>query len=83
MVKLLQAAITLEYSDVKTAKTIVKAVSPDNLKAPEVLKVNTVNDGCKVITSIVCNGKLSTLTATIDDLLFCAIAAEKTLQVIK
>jgi hypothetical protein len=82
-VKFLQVTITLEYSDVKTAKAIVKAVSPDNLKAPESLKVNTVHDDCKVITSIDCNGKLSTLTATIDDLLFCAITAEKALQVIK
>jgi hypothetical protein len=74
----LQATITLEYTDVKTAKTIAKAVSPDNLKTLEGLKINTDNYGCKVITSIdCCNGKLSTLTATIDDLLFCVITAEK------
>jgi hypothetical protein len=82
-VKPLQATITLEYSDIKTAKTIAKAVSPDNLKTPEGLKVSTANKDCKVITNIDCNGKLTTFTATIDDLLFCAITAEKTLQVIK
>ncbi|MDR0319054.1 MAG: KEOPS complex subunit [Nitrososphaerota archaeon] len=83
MVRLLQATIILEYPDAKTAKAVTKAVSPDNLKTPTGLKINTVNDNCKVITDIVCEGKLVTFTATIDDLLSSAIIAEKTLQTIK
>jgi hypothetical protein len=82
-VKPLKATIILEYSDVKTAKAVAKAVSPDNLKTPIGLKVNTVNDGCKVVTDIDCNGKMATFTATIDDLLSSVIIAEKTLQTIK
>lgn len=81
--KSLQATITLEYADAKTAEAVAKAVSPDNLKAPCGLQVNTVRDHCKVVTEIVCEGKLATFTATIDDLLFSASTAEKTLQAIK
>ncbi|MDR2700717.1 MAG: hypothetical protein LBC12_08015 [Nitrososphaerota archaeon] len=79
----MQATITLEYSDTKIAKAVANAVSPDNSKVPIGLKVNTVNDDCKVINIIDCNVKLATFTATVDDLLSSAITAEKTLQVIK
>lgn len=81
--KRLQATITLEYPDAKTANAVAKAVSPDNLNTPTGLKVNTVRDNCKVVTDITCEGKLSTFTATIDDLLFSALTAEKTLQAIR
>lgn len=79
----LQATITLEYSDVKMAEAVAKAVSPDNLKVPFGLKIHTVNDGCKVVTDVICEGTLATFTATIDDLLFSASTAEKTLQTVK
>lgn len=79
----LQTTITLEYPDAKTADAVAKAVSPDNLKVPIGLKVSTISDGCKVVTDIVCEGKLATLTATIDDLLFSVSTAEKTLQTIQ
>jgi hypothetical protein len=36
-----------------------------------------------VVTQIQCEGKLATFTATIDDLLFSASTAEKTLKTIK
>jgi hypothetical protein len=79
----LQATITLEYPDAKTAEAIAKAISPDNLKAPLGLKVTSVSDGCKVVTDITYEGKLATFTATIDDLLFSVSTAEKTLQIVK
>lgn len=79
----MQATITLEYSDNKTANAVANAIAPDNLKAPVGLKINTVNVNCQVITDIDCSGKIVTFTATIDDLLFSAITAEKTLQAIK
>jgi hypothetical protein len=82
-VKPLQATITLEYADSKTAKAVTNAIAPDNLKAPIDIKINTVNDNCKVITNIDCTGKIVTFIATIDDLLFSTITAEKTLQTIK
>jgi len=79
----LQAIITLEYKDDKTAKAIAQAVSPDNFKTPIGLHVKTERDGNKVITQIDCEGKLATFTATIDDLLFSVSTAEKALKTIK
>jgi hypothetical protein len=78
----LQATVTLEYKDEKTAKAVAQAVSPDNFKTPLGLKVQTNRENNKVITHIECEGKLATFTATIDDLLFSASTAEKTLQTI-
>jgi hypothetical protein len=66
----LQAKIQLSYRDEKTAEAIAKAVSPDNFKTPDGLKINTVKEKNKVITEVECDGKLATFTATIDDLLF-------------
>ena len=79
----LQATITLEYKDEKTAKAIAQAVSPDNLKTPIGLHVKTERNANKVITQIDCEGKLATFTATIDDLLFSVSTAEKALKTIK
>jgi hypothetical protein len=78
----LEATVTLEYPNKKTAEAIAKAVSPDNFKTPPGLRINTVREGKKVVTEFVCDGKLATFTATIDDLLFCASTAEKTLKAI-
>jgi tRNA threonylcarbamoyladenosine modification (KEOPS) complex Pcc1 subunit len=82
-VRSLQATITLEYKDEKTARAIAEAVSPDNFKTPIGLHVKTERDANKVITKIECEGKLVTFTATIDDLLFSASTAEKALKTIK
>jgi len=75
----LQATVTLEYADQKTAQSVANAVSPDNFKTPIGLHVKTELEDCKVVTRIDCEGKLATFTATIDDLLFSASTAEKTL----
>jgi hypothetical protein len=79
----LQATVTLEYKEERTAEAIAKAVSPDNLKTPIGLTVKTVRENSKVITEIHCEAKLVTFTATIDDLLFSVSTAEKTLHVLK
>lgn len=79
----MEATVTLEYADAKTAEAVAKAVSPDNFKTPIGLRVTTVREDRKVVTQIQCEGKLATFTATIDDLLFSASTAEKTLKTIK
>jgi hypothetical protein len=79
----LQAKIQLEYKDEKTADAIAKAVSPDNFKTPVGLQFKTVRENNRVITVIECDGKLATFTATIDDLLFSASTAEKTVKTIR
>ena len=79
----MEATITLEYADEKTAQAIANAVSPDNFKTPIGLQVKTVRETNRVVTQIRCEGKLATFTATIDDLLSSASTAEKTLHTIK
>jgi hypothetical protein len=79
----LEATITLEYEDAKTAEAVANAVSPDNFKTPVGLFIKTTRTGSDVSTTIVAEGKLATFISTIDDLLFCASTAEKTLRVIK
>jgi tRNA threonylcarbamoyladenosine modification (KEOPS) complex Pcc1 subunit len=79
----LQAKIQLNYRDEKTAEAIAKAVSPDNFKTPEGLKISTLREKNKVVTEVECSGKLATFTATIDDLLFSASTAEKTVKAVK
>jgi hypothetical protein len=76
----LEATITLEYGDAKTAGAIANAVSPDNFKTPAGLFIKTGRKGNHVLTEVKAEGKLATFIATIDDLLFCVSTAEKTLR---
>jgi hypothetical protein len=78
----LEATITLEYGDAKTAAAVANAVSPDNFKAPRELFIKTVRKGSYVLTEVKTEGKLATFIATIDDLLFCVSTAEKTLRTV-
>jgi hypothetical protein len=82
-VRSLEATVTLEYKDQKTAKAVAEAVSPDNIKTPIGLHIQTEQENNRVITHIEYEGKLATFIATIDDLLFGATTAEKTIQIIK
>ena len=79
----MEAEITLQYEDEKTAKAVANAVSPDNVRTPSDLSIVTTNEGRRVITLIKSRGKLPTFIATIDDLLFCVSVAEKALQATK
>ncbi len=79
----MQATLTLEYGDTKTAAAVAKAVSPDNSQAPAGLRVTTQRRGSCVVTEICLEGKIVTLVATIDDLLESASTAEKAIRVMK
>ena len=79
----LEAEINLDYDDKKVAEAVAKAVSPDNFKTPKGLSVKTTWKDGRVFTRIKCEGKLATFIATIDDLLFSASTAEKTVQTTK
>ncbi len=78
----MEATITLEYADEKQAEAVANAVSPDNFKTPPKLSVKTRIEKRKVVTLIQCDSKLATFTATIDDLLFSATTAEKTIKAV-
>jgi len=79
----LEATVTLEYANAKIAEAVANAVSPDNSKTPVGLQVKTVREQSRVVTHIQCECKLATFTTTIDDLLFSASTAEKTLETVK
>jgi hypothetical protein len=79
----LEATITLEYANAKTADAIANAVSPDNFKTPTGLTIKTERKNNNVFTEVKTEGKLATFIATIDDLLFCVSTAEKTLHAVK
>ena len=78
----MEAKITLEYVNEKITEAISNAISPDNFKTPIGLNVETIVENDKVVSYISCEGKLATFIATIDDLIFSASTAEKTLQTI-
>jgi hypothetical protein len=79
----LEATVTLEYADAKTAAAIANAVSPDNFKTPAGLFIKTFRNGSNVVTEIKAEEKLATFIATIDDLLSSASTAEKTIHITK
>jgi hypothetical protein len=78
----LDATITLEYDNPKTADAIANAVSPDNFKTSTGLTIKTERKNNYVLTEVKTKGKLATFIATIDDLLFCVSTAEKTLRIV-
>ncbi len=82
-VKRLEATITLEYEDEKTALAIADAVAPDNFKVPAGTAVKTIRKGKTVITEINTQTGIATFIATIDDLLFSASTAEKALKIVQ
>ena len=79
----MEATITLEYDDQKTAEAVARAVSPDNFKTPIGLVVRTVWKNNKVVTEIKADGKIATFIATIDDLLSSISVAEKALKAVQ
>ena len=79
----LEATITLEYEDVRTAEAVAAAVSPDNYKTPVGLAVRTMWTDNTVVTKIKTDGKMATFIATIDDLLSSVSTAEKTLKAVQ
>jgi tRNA threonylcarbamoyladenosine modification (KEOPS) complex Pcc1 subunit len=79
----LEAKIVLKYKTPREAEAVAKAVSPDNRKAPQGLRVETTRRENKVVNKIQCENKLQTFMATIDDLLSAVSVAERTLLAAK
>ena len=79
----MEATITLEYDDEKTAEAVADAVSPDNYKTPAGLTVKTVQRENVVVTEVAAEGKIATFIATIDDLLSSVTLAEKTVRAVQ
>jgi hypothetical protein len=76
----LRAKITIDFGANQKAQAVARSLAPDNQPAAG-MKINTKATGRKVQTCISFNGRIQTLISTIDDLLKCTQAAEKTLDV--
>ncbi|KXB00531.1 hypothetical protein AKJ44_00870 [candidate division MSBL1 archaeon SCGC-AAA261F17] len=72
-----KARISCVYDDESISQTISSSLEPDNIQAPENVKIKTTRDGNKVITEIEVDGRIETLLATLEDLLSCTSTAEK------
>ena len=79
----MEAKIVLKYRRIREAEAVANAVSPDNLKTPQGLKVKTTRQGNRVLNQIQCETKLQTFMATIDDLLSAVSVAERTISAAK
>ncbi|RJS85444.1 hypothetical protein CW706_01185 [Candidatus Bathyarchaeota archaeon] len=80
----MEAKISLMYEDEKMRKAILMAISPDNMETPKNLEVKSLIEKDKVVTLIIYNGEnFLTLQSTMDDLLSCVSAAEKTISALK
>jgi hypothetical protein len=69
--------IDITYNDPKTARSVLEAISPDNLGAPEGIDIEAKVEGSTLKLSISCNRDIGSLLSTVDDLLSCIQAAEK------
>lgn len=74
-----KARISCIYDDESISQAISSSLEPDNLQAPENVKIKTTRDENKVITEIKVDGRIETLLATLEDLLSCTSTAEKIL----
>ena len=79
----LQAEISLSYKTIKEAEAVAQAVSPDNVKVPPGLAIKTTKQGKKVLTQIICETRLETFMATIDDLLSAVSVAERAVSAVR
>lgn len=75
------AEVVLRYRDAETARAIAAAVSPDNYQAPEGIDAAVGVVGTDVRAVVRC-AMVGSLIATLDDLLSCLGAAEKSLRVV-
>jgi len=79
----LEAKVVLSYKTIREAEAVAKAVSPDNVKIPQGLFIQTTRRGKLVFTKIECETRLQTFVATIDDFLSAVSVAERTVFVVK
>jgi hypothetical protein len=74
--------LKIRHGSRKFAESIAKSVNPDNLKAPPNVFVKTRARGKITISEVKCE-RLETFITTVDDLLLCMDAAQKTLEEVK
>jgi len=73
-------SIKIRYSDEKTARAIQKAITPDNIGAPDGMHIMALVDGNTLEIEVFSDRSIGSLVSTLDDMLSCIQAAEKTLE---
>ena len=75
-----EANLELKFKDTDTARSIMDAVSPDNVQIPEGIDINMDLYENVLSIKVSCSKSVGSMIATLDDLLSCIQAAEKTLM---
>lgn len=75
-----ETRITISYSSHEAAESIMRAIAPDNLGAPEGISIDARVDDGTLSLLIVSSRGLGSLASTLDDLLSCVQAAEAALK---
>ena len=73
-----EAVVRIRYGDEASAEAVMRAISPDNLKA-EGISIDAVSRGGVLEVRVICGRGVGSLVATLDDVLSCISAAEKAL----
>lgn len=73
----LQAEVSCEYKNESISQTVASSIRPDNLDAPENVKIKTTESGNRVKSEIEVENGIETMLNTLDDLLSCISTAEK------
>ncbi|UCD44499.1 MAG: hypothetical protein JSV27_10305 [Candidatus Bathyarchaeota archaeon] len=71
------ASFSFSYGKHETARTILKAIEPDNVEAPPGISIDTEIEVSTLLVKVSCERDIGSLIATIDDLLSCIQAAER------
>jgi len=73
-----EAVVRIRYGDEASAEAVMRAISPDNLKAEDIF-IDAVSHGDVLEVRVICGRGVGSLVATLDDILSCISAAEKAL----
>ena len=73
-------SIKIRYDDAKKAHAVQKAITPDNIGAPDGMHIMTLVDGETLEIEVHSDRSVGSLVSTLDDLLSCVQAAEKSIE---
>jgi tRNA threonylcarbamoyladenosine modification (KEOPS) complex Pcc1 subunit len=76
----MEAELSLEYPTPEFAKSIMKAIEPDNKLADRALRIEAKVRGRILIVNIEGCKRIETLEATVQDIFRCIRAAENSLE---
>ena len=78
-----KVTLTIDYRDKRIASAIAEAVSPDNLDAPEDIRIESLARGNQVLAAVGGETSLERVVSTVEDLLSCVQAAERAIGAAK